>query len=133
LVNVLYQVRRPEKENLEALSVIRESVEAVILLLAPIVPHICQEMWTMLGSDQNLAEATWPAYDPNVASEEQITIVVQINGKVRSRLIVAADEEAEQIKKLALADEKIAGMIAGKDILKEVYVPKKLLNIVVKG
>jgi leucyl-tRNA synthetase len=133
LVNVLYQVRRPEKENRKALAVIRESVEAVLLLLAPIVPHIAQELWVMLGLGQNLAEAAWPGYDPSVASEEQITIVVQINGKVRSRLLVAADEEAEQIKKLALADEKIAGMIAGKDVLKEVYVPKKLFNIVVRG
>jgi leucyl-tRNA synthetase len=133
LVNVLYQLRRPEKENLKALSVIRESVEAIILLLAPLVPHITQELWGMLGYKQNLVEADWPVYDPNVASEEQITIVIQINGKVRSRIIVAADEEVEQIKILALADEKIAGLIAGKDVLKEVYVPKKLLNIVVKG
>jgi leucyl-tRNA synthetase len=133
LVNVLYQLRRPEKENLKALSVVRESVEAVILLLAPIVPHISQELWGMLGYSQNLAEAGWPVYDPTVASEEQITIVVQINGKVRSRIIVPADEDVEQIKALALADEKIAAMLAGKDVLKEIYVPKKLLNIVVKG
>jgi leucyl-tRNA synthetase len=133
LVNVLYQIRRPEKENLKALSVIREAMETVILLLAPLVPHITQELWGMLGYKQNLAEADWPVYDPNVASEEQITIVIQINGKVRSRIIVPADEDVEQIKALARADEKIAGLIAGKDVLKEVYVPKKLVNIVVKG
>jgi leucyl-tRNA synthetase len=133
LVNVLYQLRRPEKENLKALSVIRDALEAVILMLAPLAPHITQELWEMLDYGQNLAEAGWPVYDPNVASEEQITIVVQINGKVRSRIVVPADEEVEQIKALALADEKIAAMIAGKDVLKEIYVPKKLLNIVVKG
>jgi leucyl-tRNA synthetase len=133
LVNVLYQLQRPEKENGQALSVIRESMEAVILLLAPLVPHMTQELWGMLGYDQSLAEVSWPVYDPNVASEEQITIVIQINGKVRSRIIVPADEEVEQIKAMARADEKIAGMIAGKDVLKEVYVPKKLVNIVVKG
>lgn len=133
LVNVLYQIRRPEKDNLKALSVIREALEAVILLLAPLVPHITQELWELLGLSQNLAEANWPVHDPNVASEEQITIVIQINGKVRSRIFVPVDEEVEQIKALALADEKIAGLIAGKDILREIYVPKKLLNIVVKG
>ena len=133
LVNVLYQIRRPEKNNLKALSVVREAMETVILLLAPLVPHITQELWGMLGSSRNLAEADWPAYDPNVASEEQITIVIQINGKVRSRIVVAADEEIEQIKALARADEKISGLIAGRDVLKEIYVPKKLLNIVVKG
>ena len=75
----------------------------------------------------------WPAFDPAVASEEEITIVIQINGKVRSRISVPADEEGEQIKALALADERIAAQIAGKKIVKEVYVPKKLVNIVVPG
>ncbi|MBA4397391.1 MAG: leucine--tRNA ligase, partial [Syntrophus sp. (in: bacteria)] len=133
LVNVIYQIRRPEKENLTAMAVVREALDVVILLLAPLVPHITQELWRMLGHRRGLAGAAWPVYDPNVASEEQITIVVQINGKVRSRIIVAADEEVEQIKALARADEKISGLIAGKDVLRDVYVPKKLLNIVVKG
>jgi leucyl-tRNA synthetase len=133
LVNVLYQIPRPEKENLKALSVVREALEAVILLLAPIVPHITQELWEMLGDHRNFAGVDWPVYDPTVASEAQITIVIQVNGKVRSRIIVPADEEVEQIKTLARADEKIAGLITDKEILKEIYVPKKLLNIVVKG
>jgi leucyl-tRNA synthetase len=133
LVNVLYQVRRPEKGDVKALSVIREAVESVLLLLAPLVPHIAQELWAKLDTHRDFTAASWPVYDPSVASEEQITIVVQVNGKVRNRLVVAADEEAEQIKKLAFADEKIAGIIAGKVVLKDVYVPKKLLNIVIKG
>ena len=133
LVNILYQIPHPERENRKALSVIRESVEAVILLLAPLVPHMTQELWEMLGQGQNLAGAGWPAYDSEVASEEQITIVIQINGKVRSRIIVPADAEVDQIKALARADEKIVAMIAGKDVLKEVYVPKKLVNIVIKS
>jgi leucyl-tRNA synthetase len=133
LVNVLYQIRRPEKDNLKALSVIREALETVIKLLAPIVPHITQELWELLGDRRNLVDVDWPVYDPAVASEEQITIVIQVNGKVRSRISVPADEEVEQIKALAWADEKISGLIADKVILKEIYVPKKLLNIVVKG
>jgi leucyl-tRNA synthetase len=105
----------------------------VILLLAPLVPHITQELWEMMGYRQDLGSAGWPVYDPTVASEEQVTIVIQINGKVRSRIIVPADEEIEQIKARARADDKISALIAGKDVLKEIYVPKKLLNIVVKG
>ena len=82
---------------------------------------------------QSHAESWWPAFDPAVASEEEITIVIQINGKVRSRISVPADEEGEKIKALALADERIAGLTAGKRVVKVVYVPKKLVNIVVPG
>jgi leucyl-tRNA synthetase len=133
LVNALYQLPRPEADNRLALSVVRETVETVILLLAPIVPHITEELWTLIGHREALADAPWPAFDPAVASEEVITIVIQINGKVRSRISVPADEESEQIMALARADERIAAQITGKKIVKEVYVPKKLVNIVVQG
>jgi leucyl-tRNA synthetase len=132
LVNALYQFPRPEAENSLALSIIRETVETVILLLAPIVPHITEELWTFIGRREALADVPWPTFDPAVASEEVITIVIQINGKVRSRISVPADEEGEQITALARADERIAAQIAGKTIVKEVYVPKKLVNIVVR-
>ena len=75
----------------------------------------------------------WPQYDREVASEEEITIVIQVNGKVRSRIVVPADEDADKIKTLALADDKIIKAINGKKVLKEVYVPKKLVNIVIQG
>ena len=85
----------------------------------------------LIGRRDALADVPWPAFDHAVASEEVITIVIQINGKVRSRISVPADEEGEQIKALARTDERIAAQIAGKKIVKEVYVPKKLVNIVV--
>jgi leucyl-tRNA synthetase len=107
-------------------------VETIVLLLAPIVPHITEELWMLLGRTEHLADVAWPAFDPTVASEEMITIVIQINGKVRSRINVHADEDGEQIKTLARNDEKIAWQIAGKTVIKEVYVPKKLVNIVVR-
>jgi leucyl-tRNA synthetase len=133
LVNTLYQLPRPSANDRLALSVVRETAETVILLLAPIVPHITEELWMLLGRPERLADLPWPAFDPAVASEEQITIVIQVNGKVRSRINVPADEEEEQIKALALANEKIVRQIEGKKVLKEVYVPKKLVNIVVQG
>jgi len=132
LINTLYQFPRPAADDRRALAVIRETVEAVILLLAPIVPHITEELWSLLGRSDTLADAAWPAFDTTVASEEEITIVIQINGKVRSRISVPADEDGERIKTLALADEKIMRQIAGKNVVKEVYVPKRLVNIVVK-
>jgi len=133
LVNALYQFPRPAAGDRLALAVVRETVEAVILLLAPIVPHITEELWSALGRTETLADMAWPVFDHAVASEEVITIVIQVNGKVRSRISVPADEEEEQIRLLARTDEKIARQIEGKNIVKEVYVPKRLVNIVVQG
>jgi leucyl-tRNA synthetase len=132
LVNVLYQVAKPADNNRTALAVIRETIESIVLLLAPIVPHVAEELWTDIGKTDSLADAPWPSYDPAIAAEEEITIVIQINGKLRSRINVPAEEEAEKIKDLAMADEKIVKMVEGKQVVKVVYVPKKLVNIVVK-
>jgi len=132
MVNALYQVKRPEKGDLKSFSIIRETIEAIILLLAPIVPHITEELWMLIGHESSLADCPWPTYDPNVASEEEITIVIQVNGKVRSRITVPADEDTEIIKSLAVSDPKIAKFITGKNVVREVYVPKKLVNIVVQ-
>jgi leucyl-tRNA synthetase len=132
LVNALYLLPRPEKSDKVALAVVREAVEAVLLLMAPIVPHITEELWEMLGRKKPLADMPWPDWDRDVASEEQITVVLQVNGKVRGRITVPADEEEEKIKALARADEKIVRMIEGKQVVKEIYVPRKLVNIVVK-
>ena len=116
-----------------ALAVIRETLEAVTLLLAPIVPHAAEELWQALGHPAGLGVTPWPSYDTAVAAEEEITIVIQVNGKVRSRLLVAPDEDGEEIKKKALADEKIGKFTAGQKIVRIVYVPQKLVNIVVQG
>ena len=132
LVNALYLIERPAKKDSTSLSVIKEAIETIIILLAPIVPHITEELWTALGYESNLADIPWPVYDHEVAAEEEITIVIQINGKVRSRMVVPADEDGEKIKALALSDEKIIGFISGKKVLREIYVPKKLVNIVVQ-
>ncbi|MCX5823541.1 MAG: leucine--tRNA ligase [Deltaproteobacteria bacterium] len=131
LVNALYQLPHPKADDRFGFPVVRETVETIIRLLAPLVPHITEELWTLLGRQESLADAAWPTFDPAVASEEEITIVIQINGKVRSRINLPADEEGENIKTLALAEERIASLTAGKTIVKVVYVPKKLVNIVI--
>jgi len=100
-------------------------------LLVPIVPHITEELWLLLGHNDLAANVAWPDFDPVIASEEEMTIVVQINGKLRSRMTFAVDEDPEKIKANALADEKIKSMTAGMQIKKVIYVPKKLVNIVV--
>ncbi|MDQ5988189.1 MAG: Leucine--tRNA ligase [Syntrophus sp. SKADARSKE-3] len=132
LVNTLYQVPRPSDDDRKALSVIRETVESILLLLNPIVPHFAEELWALLGRTDQLVNAAWPSYDHAVASEEEITIVIQVNGKVRGRITVAVDEDENTIKSQALTDDKVIRFIEGKTIIKEVYIPKKLVNIVVK-
>jgi len=131
LVNAIYAVNRPAAENKTALAVIREALEAAVLLLAPIVPHMTEELWQMLGHETSVADVAWPTFDPAIASEEAMTIVVQINGKLRSRMTVPVDEDAEKIKADALADEKIVALTNNAKIVKVIYVPKKLGNIVV--
>ena len=121
----------PASDDKIALAAVREALEAAIILLVPIVPHITEELWQLLGHKDLAANVPWPEFDPAIASEEEMTIVVQINGKLRSRMTVAVDEDPEKIKADALADEKIKSMTAGMQIKKVIYVPKKLVNIVV--
>jgi len=130
LMNVLYAFQRPPADDKAALSVIREALESAVLLLAPIVPHITEELWQMLGHKTNICDAPWPDYDPAIASEEEMTIVIQINGKLRSRMTVPVKEDPEKIKSDAMADEKIAIMLKNLQIKKIIYVPTKLVNIV---
>jgi leucyl-tRNA synthetase len=133
LVNTLYAFPRPPAEDRKALAVIRETIEAIILLLSPIVPHLTEELWQMLGHEGTcLADTPLPVFDPEVAAEDEMTIVIQVNGKVRSRITVSADEDVKRIETLAMSDEKVSRFLEGKSIVKQVYVPKKILNIVVK-
>jgi leucyl-tRNA synthetase len=115
-----------------ASSVLREALETVLLLLFPMVPHFCEEMWQLTGHAQPLQLQTWPSFDPAAAEEDELTIVVQVNGKLRGRLTVPADTGEEEIKQLALADEKVSGFISGKTVQKIVVVKGKLVNIVLK-
>jgi leucyl-tRNA synthetase len=133
LVNALYQLERPRQDDTLSLSVVRETIESIIILLNPIVPHITEELWEMIGAAVRLSETSWPAFDEAVAKEDEITVVLQVNGKLRSRLQVRADEDGETIKELARNDERIQQFIGGKTVVKEIYVPGKLVNIVVKG
>jgi leucyl-tRNA synthetase len=132
LVNLVYQLPRPQNDNRAALAVVKEAIETVVVLLAPIVPHITEELWEMMGGKGLLTGAAWPSFDPALALEEELTIVIQVNGKLRSRITVSADESEEKIKELALADEKTQKFLEGVKVVKVITVPKKLVNIVVK-
>jgi leucyl-tRNA synthetase len=104
----------------------------LVLLLAPFAPYLSHELWEMLGEKGDLLKAPWPKYDAALAKEEEIEVPVQINGKLRSRIVVPADCAEDFVVEHALADEKIKSAIGSKQIVKKIYVPGKLVNIVVK-
>ena len=109
----------------------REIAETFVLLLAPLAPHIAEELWAKLGHSQSLTYAPWPAFDPAMLVESTFEYVVQINGKVRSRLVIAADADEKAIEAAAMKDEVVASQIAGKAVKKVIVVKNKLVNIVV--
>lgn len=111
--------------------VLREALESVVLLLAPFVPHAAEELWEGLGHSGGIDAASWPVHDPAAEEEEELTIVVQVNGKLRGKVTVAAGAGEEEVRTAALADDKVKGHIGGKAVRKIIYVPGKLLNIVV--
>src|SRR5208337_5680235 len=113
-------------------SLIAEVQRNIALLLAPMAPYLARELWELTGEKSNLLKAPWPKYDPALAAEDEIEIPVQVNGKLRGLVVVPASASEEQIQQAALANEKVRGAIAGKQVVKVIVVPKKLVNIVVK-
>jgi len=115
----------------ENAAVLREAAESVVRLLAPFVPHFTEELWAELGYTGSVEKAGWPGYDAEATVDEEITVVIQVNGKLRSKLVVAPDVQEEVVKNAALADEKVQVFTEGKSVKKVIYVPGKLVNIVV--
>jgi len=109
-----------------------ETKRVMVLLLAPFAPYLAHEMWELLGEKGSLLKAPWPKYDVALAKEEELEIPVQVNGKLRGRVVVPADASEEFVLERALADEKVQSFIAGKQIVKKIFVPGKLVNFVVR-
>ncbi|MHB1041377.1 MAG: leucine--tRNA ligase [Eubacteriales bacterium] len=131
LVNTLYQYREAPATDRDP-AVLREAVDNLLLLLAPFAPHITEELWQSTGHAGSIHRQPWPTYDPEALVEDEITVVVQINGRVRERILVPAGISPAGMQELALAEPKVQELIAGKKVLKVIPVPGKLVNIVVK-
>ena len=110
----------------------REFAEGFVMMISCIAPHVGEEMWQQLGHDNTIAFEAWPVYDEAKCAEQAFEIVLQVNGKIRARISVPADITAADALVLAKADERVAPMLEGMQIVKELYVPGKLVNIVVK-
>lgn len=109
----------------------RETVEGLLLLMAPVTPHIAEELWSFLGKPYSIHQQRWPQFDPEIAREEQITLVLQVNGKVRDRVTVAADIAESAAKELALENETVQRYLEGSEPKKVIYVPGRLVNVVI--
>jgi leucyl-tRNA synthetase len=114
-------------------AVLKQLFETLVLMLFPIAPHISAELWEILGHPAAVSSEKWPSYSEDLAREEQIEIIIQVNGRMRGKILVDANLSDEEIKERALSDERIKPLIAGKQILKVVIVPKKLVNIVLSS
>jgi leucyl-tRNA synthetase len=130
LVNLMLSLTSEESEYNIVPSAIKEAVDATLLLLYPMTPHFCSELWEMTGHETSLENKPWPTFNPESAKEEEITIVLQVNGKVRSRLLVSPEIDDDELKELSMQDEKVQKFVANKPIRKVIVVPKKLVNVV---
>jgi len=115
----------------ETAAVLKEAIEALVLMLSPFAPHMVEELWERLGHEGGVVLAGWPAFDPEVAKAEEIVVPVQVNGKLRARLTVPADSTEEQLRALALADPAVQAHTQGKRVVKVVIARGKLVNVVV--
>ena len=134
LTNDLYDFDTAVGETTETTDAqtMREGLEAVVLMLTPLAPHIAEELWQELGHTTSLAQARWMTYDPELAREPQLEIPVQINGKLKSRILVAPDISDADLEAAALADERIRALTTDKTVAKVIVVPKRLVNLVLR-
>jgi leucyl-tRNA synthetase len=121
-----------DAERSETIAVVREASEALVLMLSPFAPHTAEELWCMLGYQDGLTSASWPSFDAEVARAEEITVPVQVNGKVRSRLTVPASTSESELEALALADPAVKAHTAGKTVQKVVVAKGRLVSVVVR-
>ena len=110
----------------------RQGMVSLVLLLSPYAPHMAEELWQALGNDQSLAYEPWPIYDESLTRSSEIEVPLQINGKLRAKLVVPADSNAEQLEHAARSHEKLAEWLDGKQIVKAIVVPGRMVNFVIK-
>jgi leucyl-tRNA synthetase len=131
LVNTLMEVT-PEAARLSrGRAVVRESLLQLVTLLFPFVPHFANELWEGMGEEGSLDFARWPTFDPDLLKTDEVLVVVQVNGKVRSRIVVPRDQDERELRHRALEDEKVKTYIQGRPVKRVIVVPDKIVNVVV--
>ena len=130
-MELLNAVKDYDARSAQDRAVIREALEAVVLVLSPIVPHISHELWHVLGHASAPVDERWPIFDESALQQDMIEIIVQVNGKLRGRISVAADADRDSVSAMALADKNVQRFIADKEVRKIIVVPGRLVNVVV--
>jgi leucyl-tRNA synthetase len=136
LVNALVDFERTSMDTVgreERAGLLREAVETTLLLLGPVCPHITEEMWAALGHAESLFRQPWPVADPDAMKRDEVQIVVQVDGRVRSRLVAGVAAQDAEIREMALADGRVRPWLNGRRVAKVVVVPGRLVNIVTRG
>jgi leucyl-tRNA synthetase len=116
----------------QGMAVRQESIEIMLKALSPVIPHLCHHLWAALGNKEAMIDVIWPKVDESALIQEDVQLVVQVNGKLRAKIMAPLDAESQSIQEMALAEEKVARFTEGKTILKFIIVPNKLVNVVVK-
>jgi leucyl-tRNA synthetase len=129
LVNDLYRAKEAASSPGE-FAVVREAVQNLLVMLSPFVPHIAQELWEAMGNTEQLFTKSWPEFDPVWCEEQEVTVAVQVNGKLRATVTVAKDADQETVKERAFAEANVKRFIDGAEIKKVIYVPNKIINII---
>lgn len=130
IMEVLNKLQKAELATAVDRGIMREALDAVVLMLAPVTPHLSEVLWQQLGHQNDITFAQWPEVDPEALVASTILVVIQVNGKVRGKINVAADADQASVIAAAVADENVQRFIADKTIRKQIYVPGKLVNIV---
>ena len=131
VMELLNTLQSTELSSPQQGAVMKEALESMVLLLAPIVPHISEELWQRLGHTELLSSTSWPEYDRSAVMDEEVLVVVQVNGKLRSKIMLPVGMDEDSLKAKALADEKVQPFLVGVQVRKVICVPGKLVNIVV--
>ena len=113
-------------------SIGKKQMEAFLKILAPFAPHLAEELWLKLGHKTSIHKEKWPKYDENLIKENLVSIIVQVNGRVRSTMKVVADSDEEHVREMAQADSNVKKHLEGKEIKKVIYIPGKIINYVIK-
>jgi leucyl-tRNA synthetase len=131
VMELLNEVGRFEIQEASDRAIVQEALESAVLMLAPIVPHICHRLWHVLGGVRAVVDEHWPAADPTAMVADRVEIVVQVNGKVRGRVAVPTGAAEELVRAAALADANVQKHLAGKVPRRVIVVPGKLVNVVI--
>jgi leucyl-tRNA synthetase len=131
VMELMNALARSDDRSPQGRAVMQEALDIVVAVLSPVVPHACHALWRELGHADAVVDAAWPQPDPEALVRAEIEVVVQVNGKLRGRITVAAGADEAQVREAALADSNVQKFIEGKPVRKFIYVPGKLANVVV--